>query len=300
MMDWQERMMNAIGYLEANLAGQIDLERAAGAANCSPFHFFRMFDVITGMGPGEYVRRRRLTLAAAELATGGGPQEQPRAAEPARVIDVAVKYGWDSPDAFSRAFKKEFGILPGSVKEGGATLHAYPPITFSIALKGDKAMEYRIEQGPEYRLTGISLACKSDDGSNFKDIPAFWGAVMQDGRFNLLFNRAGKNLRVCGVCHAADMKTGAFTYSIAIETPASMNGMPDGCGDFTVPASTWAKFTSRGPLFPNYQDMIKRIYSEWFPASGKEHAGTAEIEYYPCEKDANDPDYFAEYWVPLK
>ena len=93
--------------------------------------------------------------------------------------------------------------------------------------------------------------------------------------FNQLLNRMGKNLCVCGACHSADMHTGAFTYTIAIETPASMNGMPEGCGEVIVPASTWAKFTSRGPLFPNYQDMIKRIYSEWFPASGKEHAGTS-------------------------
>lgn len=288
-MNWQERMTNAISYLEGNLAGTVDLAEAARAANCSPFHFFRMFDVITGMGPAEYVRRRRLSLAAAELASDAG-----------KVIDVAVKYGWESPDAFSRAFRKEFEVLPGAVRTGGVTLHAYPPLAFSIALKGDKAMEYRIEQGPEYRLTGISLACRSDDGSNFREIPAFWGKVMEDGRFNQLFNRMGKNLRVCGVCHTCDDATGAFTYSIAIETPPSMNGMPEGCSEIVIPPSTWAKFTSRGPLFPNYQDMIKRIYSEWFPASGKEHAGTAEIEYYPCEKDANDPDYYAEYWVPLK
>jgi len=161
-------------------------------------------------------------------------------------------------------------------------------------------MDYRIESGPEYRLTGISLACTSADGSNFKDIPAFWDGIMKDGRWNQLFNRRGKNLGVCGVCHAADMKTGEFTYSIAIETHESMDGMPEGCESFAVPPSTWAKFASRGPLFPNYQDMIKRIYSEWFPASGKEHAGTAEIEYYPCEKDLNDPEYYAEYWVPIK
>ncbi len=287
-MDWQERMTKAIGYLEANLAGSVDLEKAAGEANCSPFHFFRMFDVIAGIGPGEYVRRRRLSLAAAELATGS-----------ARVIDVALKYGWESPDSFARAFRKEFGALPGSVREGGATLHAYPPLAFTIALRGDKAMEYRIEQGPEYRLTGVTLACRNDDGSNFREIPAFWEGVMKDGRFNLLLNRMGSNLRVCGVCHTCDPQ-GRFKYSIAIETPPSMNGMPEGCEDLVVPASTWAKFTSRGPLFPNYQDMIKRIYSEWFPASGKEHAGTAEIEFYPCEKDANDSEYFAEYWVPIK
>jgi len=128
-MDWQERMWNALAYLEENLAGSIDLKEAARAANCSPIHFFRMFDVITGFGPGEYVRRRRLTLAAADLATGTD-------AVPARVIDVALKYGWESPDAFSRAFRREFGVSPGSLRESGATIHAYPPIAFTVALKG--------------------------------------------------------------------------------------------------------------------------------------------------------------------
>lgn len=95
------------------------------------------------------------------------------------------------------------------------------------------------------------------------------------------------------------MSSGEFTHSIAIDKPADMDGMPKPCEIFTIPASTWGKFTSRGPMRPNFQDTIKRIFSEWMPASEWEHSGTPEIEYYP-DGDPESQDYWCEYWVPLK
>lgn len=289
-MDWQTRMGSALDYLETHLLGEIDYDEAARAANCSPYYFLRMFQVITDVGPAEYVRRRRLSLAAVELASGNG-----------RVIDAALKYGYDSPDSFGRAFKREFGCLPREARDPGRRLHLYPPMTFSIALKGDKAMEYRIETSGEYRFTGLSVSVSEEGGGNFVAVPAFWDRIMQDGRFGKLCSvGGGKGLGVCGVCRDYDMKKGLFVYSIAIETPADRSGLPEGCGDFIVPASTWAKFTSRGPIRPNLQETIKRIYGEWFPQSGREHAGTAEIEFYPDLPATDSADYWCEYWVPLK
>ncbi len=289
-MDWQTRMENALEYLEKNLLNEIDIDKAAHAANCSSFHFMRMFEVITGNSPAEYVRRRRLSMAALELSSGSE-----------KILDMALKYGYDSPDSFTRAFRREFDCLPSEARLPGARLHTNPPIAFTVSLKGDKLMEYRIEQGTEYRLTGVSLHAESADESNFTDVPAFWDTIMRDGRFTALCAKIGASkLGICGVCHSFDTKTGRFTYTIAIETPADRNGLPEGCEDFTVPASTWAKFTSRGPLRPNFQQTIKRIFSEWFPTSGKEHAGTAEIEFYPEHLDPSAADYWCEYWVPLK
>jgi AraC family transcriptional regulator len=95
------------------------------------------------------------------------------------------------------------------------------------------------------------------------------------------------------------MDAGEFTYSIAINRPADLAGLPEGSEVFTVPASTWAKFTSRGPIRPNLQETCKRIFSEWLPASDWEHAGTPEMEYYP-DGDPHAQDYYCEYWVPLK
>jgi AraC family transcriptional regulator len=289
-MDWQRRMTKALGYLESNLYGEVDLEAAAREANCSAFHFYRMFEVITGVGPGEYLRRRRLSEAAMALSSGG----------PEKVIDLAMRFGYESPDAFSRAFRREFGCLPTEARKGGARLHSYPPLSFSVVLKGDKAMEYRIEKGPAMGMAGIGMKIRTKDGGNFVDVPAFWDAIMKDGRWKALCSKADfKRIGVCGVCRDFDMAAGVFIYSIAIDEPATMDGMPEGSEAFEIPASTWGKFTSRGPLRPNFQDTIKRVFGEWLPASDWEHAGSAEIEFYP-DGNPESPDYWCEYWVPLK
>ena len=287
-MDWQDRMEQALTYLENNLTGVIDQEQAAREANCSVFHFMRMFEIITGSSPAEYVRRRKLSCAAMELASSK-----------MKIIDIALKYGYESPDAFARAFRREFNCLPSEARKEGVQLHAYPPISFSIALKGDKPMEYRIETSPEFSLTGLSLRCNNKDGSNFIAIPAFWDRVMQGKQWKSLCAKSGKTLGIVGVCYDFDMQTGDFSYAIAIETPAEKNDLPEECEDILIPESTWAKFTSRGPIRPNLQETVKRIFSEWFPSSGREHAGTAEIEYYPPLPNCDSPDYWCEYWVPV-
>jgi len=290
-MDWQRRMMAAIDYLERNLYGEADLEVAAREANCSVFHFYRMFEVITGIGPAEYLRRRRLSEAAMALSTGGAN----------KVVELALRFGYDSPDSFARAFRREFGCLPSDARKRGVNLHSYPPLTFTVVLRGDKAMEYRIEEGPAFTLAGISIRVKTKEGSNFIDVAGFWDKVTTDGRWKALCTRADfKRLGVCGVSRDFDMAAGLFTYTIAINTPADMDGLPEGIEHFDVPASTWGKFTCRGPLRPNLQNTIKRVFSEWLPASDWEHAGTAEIEYFSPMGSSDSPDYWSEYWVPLR
>ena len=290
-MDWQRRMAAAIDYLERNLYGVVDLEAAAREANCSVFHFYRMFEVITGIGPGEYLRRRRLSEAAMNLSTGGKD----------KVIDLAARFGYDSPDSFSRAFRREFGCLPSDARKGGVNLHSYPRLAFTVVLRGDVAMEYRIEEGPSLTLAGISLRVRTKDSSNFIDVPAFWDKVMADGRWQSLCAKADfRRLGVCGVSRDFDPAAGTFTYSIAINMPPGMEGMPEGSESFEVPASTWGKFTTRGPLRPNLQDTIKRVFGEWLPSSEWEHAGTAEVEYYSSIGHADAPDFWSEYWVPLR
>jgi AraC family transcriptional regulator len=290
-MDWQERMTAAVDYLEGRLYGEADMAEAAAAANCSSFHFMRMFEVVTGMGPGEYLRRRRLSEAARLLSSGGEE----------KVIELAMRYGYESPDAFSRAFRREFGCLPTEARRRGARLHSYPRLTFSVVLKGDEPMEYRIEEMPAMELAGIGIRISSKGGENYDTVPAFWDGIMKDGRFKALCaNGDAGRMGICGVCRDFDMAGEEFTYSIAVDAPADPALMPAGSERFAVPASTWGKFTSRGPLRPNFQATIKRVFSEWMPAAtGWEHAGTAEIEYYP-EGDPDSEGYFCEYWLPLR
>jgi AraC family transcriptional regulator len=285
----------ALDYLERHLKDDIDLGAAAAEANCSAFHFMRMFEMVTGIGVAEYVRRRRLSLAALELASGRTQGSADR------ILDIALDCGYESPDAFARAFKREFGCTPSEAREPGLILHSYSKLAFTVALKGDTAMEYRIEKGKALRLCGFSLRTSGVNGTSFKEIPEFWNQLMRDGRYAALCTAAaGSSVGMCGVCHSCDDASGEFTYSVAIETAASLDSLPKGCVELFVPASTWAKFTSRGPLSKSFQPLIKRIYAEWLPASGREHAGTPEIEFYPDSPDMEAADYWCEYWIPLK
>lgn len=134
-MDWLDRFNAAIDYIENNLDGEIDYASLARAAWCSEFHFSRMFSSITGISLSEYIRRRRLTKAAFDIRTSND-----------RIIDIALKYGYDSSDAFTRAFKKLYGVTPQAARESGVQLKAFPRISFQITIKGDAEMEYRMEK----------------------------------------------------------------------------------------------------------------------------------------------------------
>lgn len=289
-MEWQERMSQALAWIESHLTEEIEWEEAAREAHCSLFHFLRMFEVITGVTAGEYVRRRRLSLAAMELASGD-----------AKIIDVALRYGYDSPDAFAKAFRKLFGCTPTEARSPGVRLRSYAPIAFTITLRGGLAMEYRIETKPAFQLTGMSLRCTTRDGQNFRDVPAFWDRCMADGSFAKLLPLIpeGSKIGVAGVSAEFDMEHGEFTYFIAIETPADHDGLPEGARDLDVPAATWGIFDARGPLPGSVQETMKRIYGEWFSSAAWESTDGPQLEIYP-PGDTQAADYLSEIWIPLQ
>jgi AraC family transcriptional regulator len=287
-------MERAVDYLERNLQGEVEYHRAAAEANCSTFHFLRMFEVVTGVTAGEYVRRRRLSGAAMELA-----------AADARVVDVALRSGYESPDAFARAFKREFCVTPVEARGVGVRLHVWPRVSFSVVLKGDAAMELRIEKRREMTLTGLPLRVSCEGGANMREIPAFWSECRARGHVEALARAIprGSTLSVMGVCvNDLDEKSKTFTYLVAIERPTdpqTRRGLPAGCVDVAVPAATWAVFASRGPLPGAIQGVWKRIYAEWFPTSGYEHADAPDLEVYPMG-DTRATDYTCEIWLPVR
>jgi len=281
-------------YLERGLEGEIEYRKAAAEANCSTFHFLRMFEVVTGVTVGEYVRRRRLSTAALELSEGE-----------ARVTDLALRFGYESPDSFARAFKREFGITPSETRGGGVPLQIWPRMSFSVVLKGDVAMEFRIEKRDEFAVTGLTIRASTENGANLREIPAFWDTCISKGHVETLAGATAKHSRmgVMGICvNDFDDTTNKFTYLIGIKRPADAavrKTLPRGCADVTVPAGTWAVFGSRGPLPGAIQDVWKRIYSEWFPASGYEHADSPDLEVYGMG-DTRAADYYCEVWLPVR
>lgn len=283
-MEWLIRMKDALDLIEANIEERLDIETIAKAAYSSPFHFQRMFNMVTGFTLADYVRKRRLTLAAQELAVSS-----------AKVIDVAVKYGYETPEAFSKAFRKLHGITPSAAREPGVQLKAFPRISFHLSLKGDKDMDYRIVDRDGFTVVGKSIPVSMRDGENNQRIPQFWQECYRDGTIGKL-HAIAPNKGLFGICMGVDHQNERFTYAIAVEDGTGTK--LDGFESCDVPAATWAVFPSLGPLPSAIQSVWERIFQEWFPATGYEHAGGPELEVLPPGDDSAD-DYRCEVWIPI-
>ncbi|MDA8223477.1 AraC family transcriptional regulator [Desulfosporosinus sp.] len=282
-MDWLDAMNRAVDYLEANITEKLDIEKVAKIALSSPFHFQRMYHMMTGVTIAEYMRRRRLTLAAQDILSGK------------KVIDVAYRYGYETPEAFTKAFGKMHGISPSAARELGANLKAYPKLSFHISIKGDKDMNYKIVDKESFTVVGKQRRISLVDGENFIQVPKFWDDCIEDGSYQWISSKAGK-LGVLGIF--MDFSKDEFNYIVGVEEIKET--LPKGYVSATIPAATWAVFESVGALPEALMDIIRRVYSEWFPATGNQHdLCTPGLEVYP-EGDKHSPDYRCEYWVPVK
>ncbi|MCL2573937.1 MAG: AraC family transcriptional regulator [Defluviitaleaceae bacterium] len=271
-MEWLAGMNNALSYIEDNLADEISFDRVAQAACCSSYHFQRMFSFIAGVPLAEYIRRRRLTLAAVELQTSD-----------AKVIDVAVKYGYESPEAFSRAFKKLHGIAPTLARDVGVSLKVFPKISFHISIKGDVEMNYRIEERETFEVMGMELKTTVVDGKCYEEIPKFVGECIDGGLMAEVGVTYGHNEN-----GNMNYLWGCFKKTDAVPSRYTV---------LNIPKQTWAVFHvdwqgDDGKL----HDTWKRIYSEWFPTVSYVHAD-CEFDF---EKYFEDEGHgYIEIWIPV-
>lgn len=288
-MEWLDRMNKALDYMELNLTDEISYEKLAQIACCSTYHFQRMFSYITGVPISEYIRRRRLTLAAFELQTSN-----------IKVIDVAVKYGYESPEAFSRAFKNLHGVMPTSARDIGVSLKAFPKMTFSISIKGATEMNYRIEEKDAFEVFGLELKTTVVNGQCYKDIPEFWIACGQDGRGPALLSAAGKKIGDVidvGVTYAHN-PNGDMAYMIGCIKQEQV--VSPEYQTLAIPKQTWAIFQTEWKSEHDDEklhEVWRRIYAEWFPVASYEHADCDfDMEQYFGNAQSG---YHAEIWIPV-
>ena len=279
-MEWVERLNSAVNYIEENIKETIDLEEVSKIACCSTYHFQRMFAYIADIPLSEYIRRRRMSLAAVDLQSGSE-----------KVIDISLKYGYDSPTAFNRAFKSVLGITPSQAREEGTILKAFPPIIFKITIKGDREMNYRIEKKESFRIVGISGPLETAIEKNFEIVPQMWGAAAMNGTIpRLAAMMEGIPIGLLGVssCNESDN----WRYYIAV---ASSQPIENDLEEYIVPVSTWAIFSGEGSN-QSIQELEKRIVTEWLPTSGYEYGNAPDIEVY---LNANPENAKYEVWIPV-
>lgn len=305
-MDLLTRMDLALAYVEDNLAGEIDQEALSRIACCSACNFYRMFSFITDISLTEYIRRRRMTLAAIELQGGN-----------VKVIDLALKYGYDSPVSFSRAFQTLHGVTPTEARANGVMLKAYPRISFQISIKGEKEMDYRIESKEAFQVFGYEGIFRTDGSGPNVDIlhdnavhpnnpHELWNQNHTNGAYERLAADAGDLppfvssglCKVHGVCDYKQTEPGTFAYMQC--SFKSKNSKADGYTVANIPASTWAIFPSEKFKWDNVVEVInnlnKRFFSEWLPTAEYDQANGMNFEVYGGDSDMG----YVELWYAVK
>lgn len=286
-MSWVEMMQRSIQYMEEHLLEEITIDQIAEQAHSSPFHFQRTFLVLTDTTVGEYLRRRRLTLAAQELATSD-----------TKIIDIALKYGYETPEAFAKAFRKQHGASPSDVRSGVGKLKSYNRLVIQVSLKGADPMNYRIEEREGFQVAGVKKTFSVQNEENFIGIPVFWQEINKEGTGeDLIKLNNGEIKGLLGVCaDFCEEDNQSFDYWIAV---AHQGNETTSYQTLAIPASRWVVFEVRGAMPDAIQAVWKQIHSEWFPSNPYEHAGTPDFELY-LEGDPSSPDYLSEIWIPIK
>ncbi len=275
MNTWKTSIQTAIEYIEQNIDNEIAVNEIAEKVCISEYHFRRIFSAVCGITISEYIRNRKLSVAAQELSGGA-----------IKVIDAALKYGYESPDSFARAFTKFHGITPSEAKEKGAKLHEFTPLRIDILSAGGTMMEYRIMEKPAMTLIGRKRAFDAEN--SYHKIPEFWDEHWEDGGSEIVTG-------MYGLCVDSDGRY--FDYYIA-DNYVPEKAVPEGYEIITLPAGIWAIFPcTLGTL----QDTNTKMWKEWL-LNCREYqlSGKYNIEMYtpPCEADPQSS--YCELWLPLE
>ena len=294
-MDFLNRMTEVIDYIEEHITEEIDFNDVAKIAYCGIYQFGRIFSYVVGVSFAEYIRNRRLSLAALEIKSGG-----------VKVIDIAMKYGYNSPESFTRAFREMHGVSPIEARSKSVTLKMFPRISFQILIKGAIGMDYRIEEKKAIKCVGkIYTIAKGEKVAE--------GACVAQNAWNLYLDVKDKKTGrtpnetvaydykldrapLWQVGLAQNMDDGSITMSIGAEIG---DGTYPDLDSFEIPAGTWAMFFGKGKVYAGLDALFTRIFTEWLPSSGYEQSMQYIVEIYP-PGDAQSNDYAFEIWIPVK
>ncbi|MGP4000317.1 AraC family transcriptional regulator [Streptomyces sp. 8N706] len=282
-----ERLNQAMDHIETHLDQQIDVAGLARIAVTSEYHFRRMFSALAGIPLSEYIRRRRLTVAGAEVLSGERT-----------LLDVAVRYGYSSGEAFARAFRAVHGVGPGEARRTGAALHAQPRMSFRLIVEGSSSMRYRVVEKGEFRVVGkkarVPLVC---EGVN----PAIADFIRGIGRETIRRISALSDQEPDGIVSVSDdldpsrAEGTELDYYHGVVTRAEVPGDLDA---LAVPAGTWAVFESSGPFPQTLQHLWRDVFTQWFPSNPYESRPGPEILSVQTSQDGTQAD--AELWIPVE
>lgn len=286
MLELHERIDMALDYIETHIHEDVSISLAARKACLSLWYFHRIFSALTGYSVMDYIRKRRLTIAACTLLTTRKT-----------VLDIALDSGYDAHYSFTRAFKRMFGVTPAQFRRTRPAFKTFPAVRFASAhagfIQGGLRMEPKLITKPEFTVIGASIRTNGKKGPG-GEIPQFWCEVIRNKTLDRIPDRL--NEACYGMCFDCD-ETGEFTYMIAQEVKDGTVA-PDGLQSRKVPESLYAVFTAKGVVQKSIPETFQFIYGVWLPKSGYECTGTEDFEYYD-DRFTDDENSEVDIYVPI-
>ncbi len=282
-MNWNESISKALDYIENNLTNDITIDDIASNSYISPFYFQKGFSMLCGYSISEYIRNRRLSLAGYELLHTNN-----------RIIDIALKYGYDSPDSFTKAFTRFHGHTPKEVRKG-EKIKEFQPLKINLILNGGYTMEYEIEEKELFKIIGLKSSFKYENAN--QEIPKFWNSFAMKNVHNEINPKYAVNIDL-------NMGGNIFDYIIGDDYDPRLE-VPKDFEIIEIPKHTWVVFSCRGAANGKMLEVNERIFKEWLPNSNDyEIAAGYNIEMYSDPKEyengINDEKYYSEIWIPIK
>uniref|UniRef100_UPI004055FEE9 AraC family transcriptional regulator n=1 Tax=Acetatifactor sp. TaxID=1872090 RepID=UPI004055FEE9 len=284
-MDCIQSIRSAIEYMENHMLENITYEDVARHVYMSNYHFHRLFSMIVGMTANEYIRNRRLSMAGQELVMSDK-----------KVIDIALKYGYESPESFAKAFSRFHGVSPSVAKCSGAQLKIFSRLTVKIQFEGGTAMEYKIVEREKFKLLAKVEAFRNESVSeeDNTDIPDFWDRCGADGVFDML-KKHTKNHDIYGVCAPVSKESNYFDYGIGMVYDGEE--VPEGFRIWEVTPTLWAVFKCIGTDAKCIGEAWDKIFKEFLPGSDYNMLDADDFELYAENKEEN---CFCEIWIPVE
>ncbi|WP_372406758.1 GyrI-like domain-containing protein [Streptomyces luteireticuli] len=282
-----DRLNQAMEHIELHLGDSVDTADLARIAATSEYHLRRLFSALAGMPLSEYVRRRRLTVAGAEVLAGRGS-----------LLEIAVRYGYGSGEAFARAFRAMHGVGPGEARRGGTALVSQPRLTFRLTVEGSSSMRYRIVDRPDFTVVGLKTRIPLvHAGPNQAMLDFIRGIDPRtvERLFKLSDQEPEGIVSVCDDLDPSRAEGTEFDYYHGAVTSAAA---PEGMTTLPVPAGTWAVFTASGPVPQAIQELWRDVFTEWFPSNPYRSRPGPEILRTRLSEDKTQAD--AELWLPVE
>lgn len=283
-----KELNHVIDYIEEHLTDDLSLELISEYAGVSDYHFRKIFFYISGLTLSEYIKNRKLSEANKDLLYGE------------KVTDVAFKYGYQSIDGFTRAFKKWSGFLPSDVIKKGIS-KSFPKFSFIITVKGGISMEFRIENKPAFNLVGVSKRVPMQFEGVNNEIVKLAQSITEEQRKEMHALQNIEPYEVVNASYDADAnflkEEGGLTHLIGILT--TENQVSELLEKVPVEACTWAIFPNEGPFPSTLQETMAKIYSEWFPSSDYEIINAPSFSFTKMNEHKNNYAY-SEVWVPVQ